>query len=870
MLGFVLGEPALFRVGAGHYYSDLNYFLLGLVIERVANEAYYPLLQDEILDYLQLTDTVPSNQRNIDRLATGYAADTLINTLAGIAGASQVDGELKADPAIEWTGGGLATTPGDLARFYFHLGQGSLPGIDGLADLSRHSIATTPDGPTRYGNGVFISERPELGRYFSHSGWYPGYLSNVAYFVDHQFSVAIQVNQDSGADIYTPAREMATQLITLLADAPRQVLEYSVLAAGSRIGSQSVTRDSNDNIDISYQFTSQGKQPYLNVTMSLDGDGLPVSARRQGKAFLYYDIDESFQIDAGKATWQSRLESGESTDYGNKYYVAYDLLDDGASAPAETALLAAAGLRRPGGNLGLLPSGSAHAEVMGWMSLENPDPGATIDVQLVELTGLGLSPNYLWLDAAGNSFAEHLGGSVIRAGWESAIGQMIEFQTGAIEARNHARQAALLTSAIDSRVQPIVITNVNVFDPGIDGFQGGQTLVLEQGRITAVGADANMQHPAGAYLIDGTDRYLIPGLWDMHVHLARQDLIKHLAAGVTMVRDLGNNPGELDALYQEVSTGKLVGPGIMRAGFIDKAGTIETPTGVLVENLEGALAAVDKYARNGYLQIKLYGAIEPDWIAPIATRTHGHGMRLSGHIPVAGSTEQAIGSGYDEVQHFIYMWLNFADHPITSELTFNTARIARNKPADSADVKGLEQLFLEHDVALDPTLTIYSELLASKPGELKRSYRAMADRLPVQTARAARSGPLLAPEGMEQDDMNSLFAQALQLVGDMHASGVDILAGTDHRALPGVALHTELELMSEAGISNHDVIQLATINAARIMGMDKDYGTVETGKYADLVLLRDNPLADITATRGIEMVIRQGVAYTTAELEAAL
>ena len=145
----------------------------------------------------------------------------------------------------------------------------------------------------------------------------------------------------------------------------------------------------------------------------------------------------------------------------------------------------------------------------------------------------------------------------------------------------------------------------------------------------------------------------------------------------------------------------------------------------------------------------------------------------------------------------------------------------------------------------------------------------MADRLPVQTARAARSGPLLAPEGMAQGDLNELFTQALQLVGDMHASGVDILAGTDHRALPGIALHTELELMSEAGISNYDVIQLATINAARIMGMDKDYGSIEPGKYADLVLLRDNPLADITATRSVEWVIRQGVAYTAADLEAA-
>ena len=869
MLGFVLGEPALFEAGAGHYYSDLNYFLLGLVIEKVASEAYYPLLQEHILDYLQLTDTLPSNQRRIDRLAQGYAADTLINRLAGIAGASQVNGELKADPGIEWTGGGLATTPGDLARFYFHLGQGSLPGIDGISDLSRHSVSTAPGGSTRYGNGVFISDRPELGKYFSHSGWYPGYSSNVAYFVDHRFSIAIQINQDSEVDIYTPLREMATQLIPLLAAAPPEALEYSVLAAGSRIGSQSITRDENNSVDISYQFATQGKQPYLNINMSLDKDGLPIRMRRHGKAYLYHDIDESFEINAGKATWHSRLESGESTDYGNRYYVAYDLLNDGASAPAETALLAATALRRAGGRLGLLPSGSGHAEVIGWISLENPDTRATLDLQLVELTGLGLSPNYLWLDAAGNSFAEHLGGSVIRVGWESTISQMIEFQTKAVEARNHARHATLLASAIDSRMQPIVITNVNIFDQGIDGFHDGQTVVMEQGRISAVGPSADVTSPSGAFLIDGTDRFLIPGLWDMHVHLARPDLIKHLAAGVTMVRDMGNAPDELDRMHKEVASGALVGPGILRAGFIDQAGPLETPMGILVDDLDGALVAVDEYAGRGYQQIKLYGAIAPEWVEPIAKRTHELGMRLSGHIPMTGTTEQAIRSGYDEVQHFIYMWLNFADHPITSELTFNTARIARNTPADSADIRGLEQLFLDQDAALDPTLTIYSELLASKPGELKRSYRAMSERLPLQTARAARSGPLLAPEGIEKGDMNELFVQALQVVGDMHASGVDILVGTDHHALPGVALHTELELLSEAGISNADVIELATGNAARIMGLDKDYGSITPGKYADLLLLRDNPVTDIAATRSIELVVRQGVVYSAEQFDAA-
>ncbi|MEM1111579.1 MAG: serine hydrolase [Pseudomonadota bacterium] len=868
MLGFVLGEEAAFPVGEGHLYSDLNYFLLGLVLEAVSGQPYYELVQAEILDYLDLADTVPSNTRRIERLATGYVENTLFNRVTGTAGPTQINGRLRLDPAIEWTGGGFATSPGDLARFYYHLGRGSLGEKIDAGRLAQSAVRISPGAETRYGMGVFVSGRENLGRYVSHSGWYPGYITNAAYFADHDLGVAIQVNQDSNVDIYTAMRELAEAAITRIPE-PLAELSYDVLVAGEIIGQQTLGLRPNGDTRVHYRFTSQGKIADLHVEIAADHQGLPTAMHRSGQAFLYYQIDELFGIDGTGARWHSGFESGSSEDYEGRYYVAYNLLDDGASAPAEAALIAAAASRQPGGRLPLLPRGEARAAALGWMSLPASEPALSFDTQLLALSGLGFSPVYLWLDSALNPFAEHSGGSVLRDGWAHSQSDQISRQVAMIN-RHQAENRAERTRLGDDRgSEPLLIRDIAVYEAASRRFIADQDVLIKDGRIAAAGPSGSLQDINDARVLQTRANYLMPGLWDMHVHLAQRDLGKHLAWGVTTVRDLGNSATELDALHAGVTGGEMLGPHILRAGFIDKNGPRATAAGVLVDNLSEALLAVDSFAERGYQQIKLYGAIEAAWVKSIAERADDHGLKLSGHVPIDGTTERAITDGYDEVQHFIYLWLNFAPAPVDLELTYNTAALAMQHPLGSTELDALIAQFVEQDVALDPTLAIYSDLLEAQPGKLKRSYALMANRLPIQVDRAARSGALPAPDDLPPGQLQTLFKDALRLVGDMHHAGVDILVGTDHRGLPGAAMHAELELLSLAGVPNADVLYLATLGAAEHMGMAKEHGSVAPGKHADLLLLDANPIEDIRHSTTITQVVKSGAVYQREELMLA-
>ena len=135
------------------------------------------------------------------------------------------------------------------------------------------------------------------------------------------------------------------------------------------------------------------------------------------------------------------------------------------------------------------------------------------------------------------------------------------------------------------------------------------------------------------------------------------DGILNMASGVVNVRDIGNEHENIMDVASKFNSGTVIGPNVFRAGFMDKAGPYAA--GYPAESLEDALERVDFFAEHGYLQVKLYSSIEPEWVAPIAERTHKHGMRLSGHIPAFMSAEQAVRAGYDEIQHINMVFLNF-------------------------------------------------------------------------------------------------------------------------------------------------------------------------------------------------------------------
>lgn len=218
MLSFIAQRPALFPAGEGHHYSDLNYHLLGLTIEYITGSDYYKALETLVLDRMSShgSDVLPANTVRLEGLAAGYARGDLIGRLSGINGRStDEDGALRNDPSLEYTGGGLALTPRALATFYCDLAEGRIvsPTTFG-AMLNAAKLGAQPLSGSPYGFGFYVTEREGLGRYISHSGFYPGYTSNVGYFLDHGFSVAIQQGSDHGPDLFLMLRQIAEVVIS--------------------------------------------------------------------------------------------------------------------------------------------------------------------------------------------------------------------------------------------------------------------------------------------------------------------------------------------------------------------------------------------------------------------------------------------------------------------------------------------------------------------------------------------------------------------------------------------------------------------------------------------------------------------------------
>jgi len=323
-----------------------------------------------------------------------------------------------------------------------------------------------------------------------------------------------------------------------------------------------------------------------------------------------------------------------------------------------------------------------------------------------------------------------------------------------------------------------------------------------------------------------------------------------IAAGVTTVRDLANDPERLPEVRAAFDNGDVIGPRSYAAGFIDKRSPYAAPTGRLADTLEDALRMVEEYADAGYPQIKIYSSIDPDWVKPIAAAAHARGMRLSGHIPSYMTARQAVLDGFDEIQHINMLFLNFLAGPeddTRTPLRFTrVAEKAGSMDLDAPEVRDFIALLSERRIVVDPTVTIFDSMFRHRSGELDPSYAMIADHMPPAVRRGMLGGDL------DIDDSNAAtYAHSadalLEMIGKLHAAGVPLVAGTD--AMPGFTLHRELELYHRAGLSNADVLRIATLGSARVMGAETESGSINEGKRADFVLLARNPLDDISAVR---------------------
>jgi imidazolonepropionase-like amidohydrolase len=304
-----------------------------------------------------------------------------------------------------------------------------------------------------------------------------------------------------------------------------------------------------------------------------------------------------------------------------------------------------------------------------------------------------------------------------------------------------------------------------------------------------------------------------------------------------------------------------LGPRIVFAGIVDGPGPFQGPTHVLVANEAEARAAVDAMADAGFILVKVYSSVKPELVRAIVDEADKRGLRVGGHIPAGMTAERAVRAGYDEVQHMNMLFLNFMfdlapDTRTPARLTA-PAEHGADLDFDDPKVKDFIALLADRHVTVDPTLQIFEGLMLDRPGEMARAYRAVGDRLPPTVRRGLMDGGLPVKGAEQAATYEASFRAMLRMLAALHDAGVPIVAGTD--SLGGFAIVHELELYVKAGIPAAEVLQMATLGAARANGLGDELGSIAPGKLADLILVDGDPSTDPAALRNLRLVVKGGV-----------
>ncbi|HEV8580164.1 MAG TPA: amidohydrolase family protein [Thermoanaerobaculia bacterium] len=654
---------------------------------------------------------------------------------------------------------------------------------------------------------------------------------------------------------------LALASLSLIATAPSpapQEVRYGFLFSGNRAGEAVSRVEANGERVYTFEFNDRGRGPKTSTRVRLDDKGLPTFVEITGNDYWKVPVEERFEWKEGRAVWKNGSEKEDRELRQPAFYLSLN------GPPQETELLARA-LLAAGGRLPVLPTGEAVIEKVS--SLEVKGTGGSRKVDLYAISGLGFTPGYVWLDAERNLFAS-VGGwaALFLEGWESAVPELTKVQDAAVAARQKDLAAKLARRPAGS----LTIRHARLFDPETGAVRPESTVVVSGHRIQAVGPDGEVQVPPEGEVVDAKGKMLLPGLWDMHTHLGEDQGLMHLAAGVTTVRDLANDTDKLLDMRRRWDAGEALGPRVLMAGFMDGPGPFAGPTKVLVDTEEEALAAVDNYARLGFVQIKLYSSLDPKLVPAIVQRAHRHGMRVSGHIPNGMTAEQAVRAGFDEIQHVNFLILNFLPPEIDTRTPARFTEVAKHASEldlNSERVRNFIGLLKERGTVSDPTLVAFEGMFTGRADQLDPSLAMVADRFPAQVRRSLYGGGLNPPADLVQRYRDSYRAMQ-NMVRALHDAGVTIVAGTD--AMPGFSLHRELELYVDSGIPAPEVLRIATLGAARVMKRDGELGTLAPGKLADMILVDGDPTKNISDIRRVALTIKDGTVYDPAALYGAI
>ena len=571
------------------------------------------------------------------------------------------------------------------------------------------------------------------------------------------------------------------------------------------------TYELSDNVlHANFEYTERGSKVPLTATLRMQADLTPIEFEAHGRNYRPFGVDASF------------MQSTPIVKDGSPFFAI------SGYAPFSVQMMLLRywlGHGKPKG-IRQFPAGTRDADIAIEQTGQDTIGGARLTRYSIANVVWGRES--VWLNdrqeiAAAVSYAGNLPIEAIRPEYRDALPRLI-----ASAVADRMRELAALP------VKPVAqgsfaITNARLIDgTGADPVESA-VVVVRDGRIVSVG---HVAPPKDLLTIDARGATLLPGLWEMHAHFAQVEYgPAYLAAGVTTARDCGGEFEFITAVRDLINKNGGLGPRLLLAALVDGSGTGTFGT-TWADTPDQGRAVVAKYKAAGFDQMKIYNRIKPEVLKAVTAEAHRRGMTVTGHIPEGMTAAEGVEAGMDMINHF---------GPITQ-----TVRgMGLQKAVD---------FFKQHHTVIDPTFA-WGELLSHpknidiasfEPGFAKAPYT-----LTSMIGTAFGQG--------------SRLEASFAILRALHAAGVPIVAGTD-KALPAHSLHRELELYVQAGLTPMQVIQLATLGSARVMQMDREVGSIEAGKWADMILIDGNPLTDFSAMRRVTRVISNGRVYDPAPL----
>jgi imidazolonepropionase-like amidohydrolase len=579
-----------------------------------------------------------------------------------------------------------------------------------------------------------------------------------------------------------------------------------------------------------FDFTDRGGRVQLASTLRTKADFTPLSFKATGKSYRFVNVDSDVRIENGTAIVKADGAESRVTVTAPFYTV-----DGYAPFAAQMMLLRywkAHGQPRMMRTVPGLPANDVFIEARGREAIRIGSD--TVRLERYVIDGVVWGRETVWLDER-----DTLAAAITRAGglsFEAVREDLEPALVGFVQRATRDRMADL--EAITHRVPLLksgtyAMTGATIVDgTGRAAIPDG-VVVVRDGRIADVGPRAAVTIPPGvpSVVVDG--KTIVPGLWDMHTHVTQIEWAPvYLAAGVTTVRDMGNEFEFVVPLRDAIASGRALGPRVLAAGLIDGGGP--NAFGVYyAATPEEAKQAVGKYHDAGFQQIKIYSLVTPPIVEAICAEAHRLGMTVTGHVPNGMTIEQAAAAGMDHIAH-----------------------LAIRGEAGSEEVQKTIAFLRDHKTVMDPTQS-WNELLGHAAGTPISAFQPGVLKIPAPLNRVFSNA---GAAGIDAATARTRLERGLRIVKALHDAGVPIVAGTDE-GIPGYSVHREIELYVEAGLTPMEALQAATIVPARVMKMDGELGTIERGKRADMIVLNANPLDAIRNIRAVRWTIRDGRVY---------